>query len=508
MPTADLRRRLVELDAKIIEQEAVLDALKSDRSAVRQELEDTSTFPILTLPVEITTEIFIWCLPTIEELREDHVSRSDGEPAEPHAPLTLASCCRLWRAIALGTPFLWATFPLFLKHHSITNPGREDLAAFIHRWLGRAATGPLTFVFHTPPPQPYPYHGDNSHIKASLHCVRDTLDRYASRLKFLDLVANDLDLPNLLTLNSLDFPLLQRIVMGVDRNEPEPWPHRGEKTFREAPKFCELLLRDSGLLSSYSLPLTRLTRFEGGIDDLQLFQLAPNLVEAKCCFHWTYSTPRFETDITHSGLRSLTLSSSNPVYFGEYITDILGRLTLPALLSLDLPDDAPTDAAALHSLLYRSNPPLKSLAIQVNIDDVEDDGEHPFVQYGASFSLVAATLEKLDIHSPSPAFMSRIWHRGSLLPQLKALALLSCPPVDYKTVLAFLYRRSSSPASATLESFQLRYSDGIVFDDKRFTVPEAGGTPRTIEGHMRELESNGTRIQIGSSTRDLFKSKI
>ncbi|KAJ7167677.1 hypothetical protein C8R46DRAFT_858738, partial [Mycena filopes] len=95
------------VDAKIIEQEVVLDALKSDRIALQQELDDTSTFPILTLPVEITTQIFIWCLPTIEELRADHVSRSVGEPAEPHAPLTVASCCRLWRAIALATPSLW-----------------------------------------------------------------------------------------------------------------------------------------------------------------------------------------------------------------------------------------------------------------------------------------------------------------------------------------------------------------------------------------------------------------
>ncbi|KAJ7167681.1 hypothetical protein C8R46DRAFT_254842 [Mycena filopes] len=501
MPTADLRRRLVELDAKIIE-EAVLDALKSDRSAVRQELEDTSTFPILTLPIEITTEIFVWCLPTIEELREDHVSRSEGKPVEPHAPLTLASCCRLWRAITLGTSSLWTTFPLFLKHRSIASsrPGREELAAYIQRWLGRAPTGPLTFVFHTPPPQPYPYNKD-ANIKTALGCVGNTLALYALRLEHLDLVANDLDLPTLLNLNSVHFPLLRRIVMGVDLNDPEPYPHDEEETF-DAPKFCELLLRDSGVLSSYPLPLRRLTRFEGGIDDLQLFQLAPNLVEAKCCFRLTDSSPlAFETDITHSRLQSLTLSSSCSA---EDITGILGRLTLPALLSLDLPDDWPTDAAALHSLLKRSNPPLKSLAVHVGVDDVEN----PFDQYDASFSVVDATLENLDIHSPSLAFMSSIWHTHSLLPQLKALALLSCPPVDYKIVLTFLYQRSSSIALATLESFHLHHSEKSVFHDKRFTVPKAGGTPRTIKGHMRKLESKGTRIQIRSSTRDLFKSKI
>ncbi|KAJ7167673.1 hypothetical protein C8R46DRAFT_1191754 [Mycena filopes] len=502
MPTtADLRRRLVELDAEIIEQEAVLDTLERNRLAVQQELEDTSTFPVLTLPVEITTEIFIWCLPTIEELRAHHALRSDGKPAEPLAPLSLASCCRLWRAIALATPSLWTTLPLFFRDDSITTSGREDLAEFIDRWLDRAAAiSPLTFVFHIPP---LPYSSYHLYVRTSLHCVRDALRRCAQTLEHLDLTANVFDLSSLLNLYPIDFPLLQRIVIGID-DEDNQHPHPCPKSF-EAPQFSELSLRDSALLSSYTLPLTQLTRFEGGMDDLQLFQLAPNLIEAKCCFYFSERTPSRRI-ITHPGLRFLTLSFyDNPNF--EYI---LGQLTLPALLSLDLHDGSPTDAAALQSLFRRSNPPLKSLALQVNIDDPWDDVEDPFDLHNVCFSLVAATLENLDIYSPSPTFISSLWHMGSenadyhSLPQLLSLALINCPPVDYQVVLAFLYQRSTSPALATLESFQLQYSDGIVLDDERITVREASGTPRTIAGHVRELESNGTRIQIGSSTHDLF----
>ncbi|KAJ7755926.1 hypothetical protein B0H16DRAFT_1274202, partial [Mycena metata] len=101
-------RRLVELNTAIVEQKRVLAALQSDRAAVEDKLNTTATFPILTLPVEIATEIFIWCLPTIEQLREDHCVRSDAKYlVSLQVPLLLASCCRLWRTIALGTPSLW-----------------------------------------------------------------------------------------------------------------------------------------------------------------------------------------------------------------------------------------------------------------------------------------------------------------------------------------------------------------------------------------------------------------
>ncbi|KAJ7167632.1 hypothetical protein C8R46DRAFT_995765, partial [Mycena filopes] len=230
-------------------------ALERDRSAVQQELDDTSTLPILTLPIEVTTEIFTWCLPTIEKLRADH----------PHAPLTLASCCRSWRAIALATPALWSTFPVILKDDSFTKPGQESFTDFADWWLGRAAAiQPLTFVLHTPPRPPSNPHDDNQsdRTRTSLRYVREALLRYAPRLERLDLVADVLDLSFLPNLHSVDFPLLQRIVV---RNHHVQYP-ASDTSLGQAPQFYELFLRDSALLSSFSLPLDRLTRFEGGIE--------------------------------------------------------------------------------------------------------------------------------------------------------------------------------------------------------------------------------------------------
>ncbi|KAJ7751691.1 hypothetical protein B0H16DRAFT_1225672, partial [Mycena metata] len=53
-------------------------------------------YPILTLPVELTAEIFVHCLP------DDPVP-----PSGKVAPMLLGRICRKWRNIAKGTPRLW-----------------------------------------------------------------------------------------------------------------------------------------------------------------------------------------------------------------------------------------------------------------------------------------------------------------------------------------------------------------------------------------------------------------
>ncbi|KAJ7167598.1 hypothetical protein C8R46DRAFT_1093542, partial [Mycena filopes] len=58
-------------------------------------------YPILTLPPEITTEIFLCCLP--EKRLGDVVNTME-------APLLLLQVCSVWRQIAISTRRLWTTF--------------------------------------------------------------------------------------------------------------------------------------------------------------------------------------------------------------------------------------------------------------------------------------------------------------------------------------------------------------------------------------------------------------
>ncbi|KAJ7166778.1 hypothetical protein C8R46DRAFT_872873, partial [Mycena filopes] len=69
--------------------------LTEEKIAIEKSL-DSTVYPILTLPVEITAEIFIHCLPD-----------APASPSVRIAPMLLARRCRQWRNIACSTPRLW-----------------------------------------------------------------------------------------------------------------------------------------------------------------------------------------------------------------------------------------------------------------------------------------------------------------------------------------------------------------------------------------------------------------
>ncbi|KAJ7909300.1 hypothetical protein B0H13DRAFT_1616632 [Mycena leptocephala] len=55
--------------------------------------------PVLDLPGEVTSEIFLHCLPDTPSI-----------PSSITAPLLLLKICKRWRDTALKTPVLWASF--------------------------------------------------------------------------------------------------------------------------------------------------------------------------------------------------------------------------------------------------------------------------------------------------------------------------------------------------------------------------------------------------------------
>ncbi|KAK7012854.1 F-box domain-containing protein [Favolaschia claudopus] len=120
-----------------------LSTLEEERHSIQEKLAHT-TFPILTLPVEITSEIFLSLL-------------SSSPPSFPRpyprvAPILLTQVCRTWRNIAYSLPRLWATL-----HLSFPYPWRRkvqqwsnEYTSFIRDWLRRAGTAPLTLSLVLP----------------------------------------------------------------------------------------------------------------------------------------------------------------------------------------------------------------------------------------------------------------------------------------------------------------------------------------------------------------------
>ncbi|KAJ7160248.1 hypothetical protein C8R46DRAFT_1223729 [Mycena filopes] len=105
--------------------------LTEEKAAIQKSL-DSIVYPILTIPFEITAEIFVHCLP------------STPAPASlTIAPMLLARICRLWRNIAWSTPKLWAA--LRITKWDVPNP-----ALLTRLWFSRAGGAPKLLSLDLP----------------------------------------------------------------------------------------------------------------------------------------------------------------------------------------------------------------------------------------------------------------------------------------------------------------------------------------------------------------------
>ncbi|KAJ7074015.1 hypothetical protein C8F01DRAFT_1360749 [Mycena amicta] len=127
------RTRLSVLNAQIQQLHVALNMLCSERQLVNDRL-DAYTYPVLTLPNEIVSEIFIQYLPTYPSCPP---LLGDGSPTK------LGQICRRWRAIAHTTPALWRAVEIFLSEPSYD---LSELQLFTTQtWLKRS-TLPLSIV--------------------------------------------------------------------------------------------------------------------------------------------------------------------------------------------------------------------------------------------------------------------------------------------------------------------------------------------------------------------------
>ncbi|KAJ7112486.1 hypothetical protein C8R44DRAFT_741574 [Mycena epipterygia] len=104
--------------------------------------------PALELPYELSSQIFIYCLPLHHRVR----------PTRKRAPLQLAQICSQWRAVAPSTPKLWSSiyleFPAGGPYDGIPMllgiPGAEAVqdhtCDLLKLWLARAADYPLSIT--------------------------------------------------------------------------------------------------------------------------------------------------------------------------------------------------------------------------------------------------------------------------------------------------------------------------------------------------------------------------
>ncbi|KAJ7041543.1 hypothetical protein C8F04DRAFT_144640 [Mycena alexandri] len=307
---AALRARLAELDQELAAVWSTWQFLTIERQNVMADL-DAVTYPVLTLPPEITSEIFSLC--THDQHDISIMSRG---------PLVLANVCKGWRDICLSTCSLWAT--VWIDESSHADRNIQFRLAFLQRWFSRAGKHPLDLSVITPP-------------SPATARTWSFLAEYSSQWRSLQLSFNQSSSDSLpVHLIRGNIPSLVELTLSVWCNSPL-W----STVFQDAPSLRAVRLSNCSQLW-ISLPWSQLTylQFADGSPSAfaKILQEVPNLeiLEVSC-----------RRDDSAESPDPVLLSRLHTFKFGfAYSSDttLFDYITLPGVQTLDSKDGIAHDA--------------------------------------------------------------------------------------------------------------------------------------------------------------------
>jgi hypothetical protein len=315
----------------------MLKPLLAERAAA-QEVLDSYKYPVLTMPNEILSEIFLNFLPY---------------PARPPlvgplSPSFLCGICRRWRDIALSTPVLWSTMQLELDELNLYPQQLRILEA----WLQRSGSCPLSISLERE---------DYSEISASVFV--DAVVRHSARWLDMEFILPSRDLRFV----EGDMPLLQHLRFG-------PCPEDADEAlllaapmvaFQHAPNLRDVELSVAFNPFAMHLPwasITTLVAYLYAEETVEILRHSQALVDCEITLYPSLGPADLTIIPPVQHLASLTLKE--PVcYLGEgtrNIINLLNALTLPALRRFEIeevvlcsPDDPGTTLPSLISFISR-----------------------------------------------------------------------------------------------------------------------------------------------------------
>ncbi|KAJ7466051.1 hypothetical protein FB451DRAFT_1402456 [Mycena latifolia] len=438
LSASELRSRLVDIEEKMAELESELARLRVKRDGVLGSL-DSIVYPILTLPPEITSEIFIHSVVPPDFLPDDADSESD-DSSEPDSevvavntspiPLRLASMCRAWRAIALSTCALWADFNPETFHSG--RPNARNLPDLLKCWLPRARSLPLDLSIDVP--------------RESQDSILLILAQYSSQWRRIDLYTDE---PISFPSNSLRSPFLSLKKITLNGEE---WREDGGCTtaFLDAPQLREAELHHLSL-AQISLPWIQLSHLElysqSALQCVDILEHASNLESLSLDLG---SLPGQETSpaspFTMPRLRTIKFVSVMPLY-------LLDRLILPALETLELWHLSWLGSEVAH-LVARSGCSVRTLHLFQMTYYVTKECMRIFD------SVTEFTMGLLSWSSDdSTHFFNLLAYNRSTLPALEALNIDRCyGDIDiYPLATMLSARRNGVDGVAKLSSFRLSF---------------------------------------------------
>ncbi|KAJ7182584.1 hypothetical protein C8R43DRAFT_1054495 [Mycena crocata] len=419
-------------------------SLAHERASVQAQL-DAFVYPILTLPPEVVSEIFIHCLSDVR-----------ARPNCAEAPLLLCNVCSQWRSIATLTPELWSSLELTFKFSLFGS----RFINLIDIWLSRTGSHPLSFSM--------------CYDEYTVTKRRPEIDQLVTVLmrhsnQWVDV---ELKLPDPCEFHQFKgyFPALKTLAF-VHSVQPST---AAVTAFINAPKLIKVQLSFGCSLHPIVLPWSQLSilRCESlhvG-DCLKLLRETTQIVEFTA-YLIEGGAPPHSPPLVLPSLRSLHLLRE------ECHMDFLQHLTLPTLetLSISFEND---DIPRFLSFLSRSGCSLLRIIFDA----------WPFDQLELSKCLEAMpSLQELKLWRPqyfTDAFLLQLADPALLLPNLTSLELNHVYPIQFTmpALVGMLASRWNAPVR--LESFRT-----VLHKASTSTDPES-------VFRLQALVASGMQVQI------------
>ncbi|KAJ7479753.1 hypothetical protein FB451DRAFT_1365468 [Mycena latifolia] len=426
---------------RVAELAALIDTLTAERQHLQAAL-DAIIYPVLTLPPEITSHIFMQSIP------------EDMKPTRRSAPLLLTQICHQWRAIALATPQLWQSCVLDRKRR------RGDCGMLLRMWLERSGSLPLFLSFRTPDGAQAQSLVDNSLI----HCRR----------------WREIEIPSQANLHAPreTFPILRKVALSR-------WAGTRRVTIIDAPMLHEasIMAANAGSLDM-QLPWTQLTSLT--LETLTFFpECLPILSSCSKLQTFKYRCQHPNNNgVTTYREPHLMFESLQSLEINDHSSPIISHLTLPHLRHLTLPGEI----SLLHlveALSSRSSFQLQQLTIGM------DKYTNPRPQLLQAFFRLCPTVAELTLIMHGMRELCELV--GSLassdtLPLMKTLVIDALRVHDdYDSLLDVLRARTE-----TLKTFDL-----TLRPHKGPKSPSASSPfPEAAMAQFRALITAGLEVRI------------
>ncbi|KAJ7474272.1 hypothetical protein FB451DRAFT_1248464 [Mycena latifolia] len=437
-----LRTRLAELDAEVDALEARLHVLAEERRRVIRSL-DSITYPVLTLPPEITAHIFS------HYVDNPHIGRTN---TPGRGPLLLASVCREWRNICLSVGSLWASLRIY---PTPIDRDVEEFLSFIRCWLSRAGRQPLDL-------QVFGAQYTSEMFSAISH--------HSPQLRTLHLtLGHPFSFPNADIRGRI--PSLTKLAVTILNDwDEEPVMLTA---FSDAPALRDAQLSGASL-RWISLPWVQLTHLELSDDSLSAYvdvlRQTPNLEILRVGITYLHRAPDpSSAPLILPNLHTLVLYDNRQ-------SMLLPYLTLPALQTLELMSLAPENSSLLRQLARRSAWSLRSICLI----DMSPEAAVLCLQSLPSLEAVEIRNNEWPNYDWDPLF-ELLARENAFLPALRAMTLEGFAEGRSSTSLIEMLEsrwRGNRRGVSKLASFRLKLESG-----HDTTIYEA-----ELRMHLRALE--------------------